>query len=135
MTLPVREFPIVWQALLLDSPRPQDIVHPKTLFSLFVFILCPTSFQGDWFAFLYIWDHPPVIKTCSVGVASHTGDLLIYLRGRKWSPCPILLPSGMSLDVIVYGQCSFTFLRLPGEISITSDMQMTPHLWQKVKRN
>ena len=25
--------------------------------------------------------------------------------------------------------------RLPGEISITSDMQMTPFLWQKVKRN
>ena len=26
-------------------------------------------------------------------------------------------------------------LKLPGEISITSDMQMTPSLWQKVKRN
>ena len=25
--------------------------------------------------------------------------------------------------------------RLPGEISITSDMQMTPPLWKKVKRN
>ena len=25
--------------------------------------------------------------------------------------------------------------RLPGEISITSDMQMTPTLWQKVKGN
>ena len=25
--------------------------------------------------------------------------------------------------------------RLPGEISITSDMQLTPPLWQKVKRN
>ena len=25
--------------------------------------------------------------------------------------------------------------RLPGEMSITSDMQMTPHLWQKVKKN
>ena len=25
--------------------------------------------------------------------------------------------------------------RLPGEISITPDMQMTPPLWQKVKRN
>ena len=24
---------------------------------------------------------------------------------------------------------------MPGEISITSDMQMTPSLWQKVKRN
>ena len=26
-------------------------------------------------------------------------------------------------------------LRLPGEISITSDMLMTPPLWQKVKKN
>ena len=25
--------------------------------------------------------------------------------------------------------------RLPGEISITSDMQMTPLLWHKVKKN
>ena len=25
--------------------------------------------------------------------------------------------------------------RLPGEISITSDMQMTPSLWQKVMKN
>ena len=25
--------------------------------------------------------------------------------------------------------------RLQGEISVTSDMQMTPSLWQKVKRN
>ena len=25
--------------------------------------------------------------------------------------------------------------RLPEEISLTSDMQMTPHLWQKAKRN
>ena len=25
--------------------------------------------------------------------------------------------------------------RLPGEISITSDMHMTPALWQKMKRN
>ena len=25
--------------------------------------------------------------------------------------------------------------KLPGEISVTSDMQMTPPLWQKAKRN
>ena len=25
--------------------------------------------------------------------------------------------------------------RLPGEISITSDIQIIPHLWQKVKKN
>ena len=26
-------------------------------------------------------------------------------------------------------------LRVPGKISITSDIQMAPHLWQKAKRN
>ena len=26
-------------------------------------------------------------------------------------------------------------IKMPGEISITSDMQMTPPLWQKVKKN
>ena len=26
-------------------------------------------------------------------------------------------------------------IKIPGKISITSDMQMTPPLWQKVKRN
>ena len=25
--------------------------------------------------------------------------------------------------------------RLPGEVSVTSDMQMTPPLWEKAKRN
>ena len=28
-----------------------------------------------------------------------------------------------------------TGIKILGEISITSDMQMTPPLWQKVKRN
>ena len=30
---------------------------------------------------------------------------------------------------------NWTESRLPGEISVTSDMQMTPPLWQKVKKN
>ena len=25
--------------------------------------------------------------------------------------------------------------RFPGQVSVTSDMQMTPHLWQEAKRN
>ena len=39
--------------------------------------------------------------------------------------------SGETLDWIKHKLES----RLPGEISITSDMQMIPPLWQKVKRN
>ena len=41
-------------------------------------------------------------------------------------------------DLIPWIYCYFHCIivsDLPGEISITSDMQMTPALWQKVKRN
>ena len=45
----------------------------------------------------------------------------------------IFLGSKITAD----GDCGHDLMesRLPGEISITSDMQMTPPLWQKVKRN
>ena len=37
--------------------------------------------------------------------------------------------------IVIYWKQHKLASRLPGEISITSDMQMTPPLWQKVKRN
>ena len=46
---------------------------------------------------------------------------LTYMQNTSWE----------MLDWIKYKLES----RLPGEISITSDMQMTPPLWQKVKKN
>ena len=77
-------------------------------------------------------------------------------RGRK-SPCKIMQSEMIKIYIIVNSMCLFTCFfgehsfsllvvlvglrkhklesRLPGEISITSDVQMTPPLWQKVKRN
>ena len=55
------------------------------------------------------------------------------LTFRLPAPCCRLLYSlapPLSLGISFLGSP-----RLPGEISITSDMQMTPPLWQKVKRN
>ena len=49
---------------------------------------------------------------------------------QEVDPNPASLVSGFCFG-LTKGQES----RLPGEISITSDMQMTPPLWQKVKRN
>ena len=46
---------------------------------------------------------------------------LIYLQSTSWEPL-----GWMKLKLES---------RLPGEISITSDMPMTPPLWQKVKKN
>ena len=46
---------------------------------------------------------------------------LIYMRGTSW-------------ETLGWMEHKLE-LRLPGEISITSDMQMTPPLRQKVKKN
>ena len=45
---------------------------------------------------------------------------LMYMQGTSWAQLGWRKPKLES--------------RLPGEISITSDIQMTPPLWQKVKR-
>ena len=47
----------------------------------------------------------------------------VYLTYMQSSPCEMSGRMKHKLES-----------RLPGEISITSDMQMTPPLWQKVKR-
>ena len=46
---------------------------------------------------------------------------LTYMQGTSWE-----MPGWMKHKIES---------RLPGEISITSDMQMTPPLWQKEKKN
>ena len=89
---------------------------------------------------------------------------LTYMQSTswKWQPTPVILPgefhgqrslSGYSpwgcKESVMTKQLSLTYtsckmlgwmkhkmeLRLPGEISITSDMQMIPPLWQKAKKN
>ena len=65
-----------------------------TLLSLFLcFIFCPTSFRRGWAAFLGAWCPPPALRSCFVEVARHSNDLPMNLWERKWSPCPIPLPS------------------------------------------
>ena len=59
-------------------------------------------------------------KECVKAVYCHPA-YLTYMQSTSWE----------TLDWMKHKLES----RLPGEISITSDMQMTPPLWQKVKRN
>ena len=54
----------------------------------------------------------------------------------KKSLIPVYLTYMQSTSCKMPGQMKHKLeSRLPGEISITSDMQMTPPLWQKAKRN
>ena len=67
---------------------------------------------------------------------------LTYMQSKSEvaQSCPTLCdpvdgsPPGTSCEMLGWRKHKLES-RLPGEISITSDMQMTPPLWQKVKRN
>ena len=55
-------------------------------------------------------------------------------QGCILSPCLFNLLQSTSCKMLGWRKHKLES-RLPGEISITSDTQMTPPLWQKVKRN
>ena len=73
---------------------PWDGSLSLTLLSLFLsFIFFPTSFWREWAAFLDVWCPPLAFRICFLEVARHSNDLSMNLWGRKWSFCPIPLPS------------------------------------------
>ena len=55
-------------------------------------------------------------------------------QGCILSPCLFDLYAEYSMRMLGWKKHKLES-RLPGDISITSDMQMTPSLWQKVKRS
>ena len=55
-------------------------------------------------------------------------------QGYILSPCLFNLYADTSCEMLDWMKQKLQS-RLPGEISITSDMQMTPHLWQKAKKS
>ena len=55
-------------------------------------------------------------------------------QGCVLSPCYLTYMQNISCEMLGWMKHKLES-RLLGEISITSDMQMTPPLWQKVKRN
>ena len=57
-----------------------------------------------------------------------------YIKAVYCHPAYLTYMQGRSLETLGWMKHKLES-RLQGEISITSDMQMTPPLWQKVKRN
>ena len=55
-----------------------------------------------------------------------------YVKAVYCHPAYLTYIQGPSCEMLVWMKHKLE-LRLPGEISVTSDMQMTPPLWQKVK--
>ena len=57
-----------------------------------------------------------------------------YVKAVYCHPACLIYKQSTSCEMLDWMKHKLE-IRLPGEISITSDMQMTPPLWQKVKRN
>ena len=57
-----------------------------------------------------------------------------YIKAEYCHPAYLTYMQSMSWEILGWMKHKLES-RLPGEISITSDMQMTPPLWQKVKKN
>ena len=58
----------------------------------------------------------------------------VYVKAAYWNPAYFTYIQSISLEMLGWMKDKLKSILL-GEISITSDMQMTPPLWQKVKRN
>ena len=57
-----------------------------------------------------------------------------YIKAAYFHPPDLTYMQSTSWETLDWKKHKLEW-RLPGEISITSDMQMTPPLWQKVKKN
>ena len=90
---PMLGCPNVQKLFVLHGSLPGCRSLFQTPLSLFIFIFCPTSFWGDWLAFLEVWGLLPAFRRCSVWVVSCAHVFLIHLWGGRWSPRLPPLPS------------------------------------------
>ena len=84
-----------------------------------------------------------LLKTCmqvkkqqlQPNIEEHTGSKLgkEYIKAVYFKPAYLTYMQSTSWEMPGWMKHKLES-RLPGETSITSDMQMTPLLWQKVKR-
>ena len=58
-----------------------------------------------------------------------------YIKVVYCHPAYLTYMQSTSCEMLGWMKHKLESTYLLGEISITSDMQMTPHLWQKAKRN
>ena len=100
------------------TPSPGRVSIPNSLSLFLYFIFSPT--QRQWAPFLGAWCPLPAFRSCFVEFAQLSNVLLMNLLGRKWSPCPIPLPSQdrpldfLSLRRGPHGACSNSSIIIQG---------------------
>ena len=93
------------------------------------------EYQTTWPAF---WEIYMQVKKhqLELDMEQQTGSKLgkEYIKAVYCHPAYLTCMQSISWETLGWKKHKLES-RLPGEISVTSDMQMTPPLWQKVKKN
>ena len=75
------------------TPSPGQVSVPKSFVSIFVFYILSYLLLKRLGCLSGCLVSSASVQKLFCGIAQHSNDLLMNLWGRKWSPCPIPLPS------------------------------------------
>ena len=82
----------------LPSQLPPRCTGPTPIsLSSFPYFFCPNLLCGDELAFLEVWGLLPAFSRCPMEVITYANVYLMYLWGRRWSPCLTSLSSSLCL--------------------------------------
>ena len=94
------------------------------------------EYQTTWSASWEIWEMQVKKQQLELDMEQQTGSKSgkEYIKAEYCHPAYLTYMQSISCKMPGWMKHKLES-RLPGEISITSDKQMTLHLWQKVKKN
>ena len=110
---PVRGFPGVWKLPLLRLPSRGRVSFPSSFVSLFIFYILSYLLLKTMGCFSGCLMSSATIRSCFVKFAQCSIVLSMNLQGRKWSPCPIPLPSWLLLQLCGFYCVSGPYCRRP----------------------
>ena len=126
-----REFQKKIYFCLIDYAKAFDCVDHKKLWKILKEMEIPDHLTCSWEICMQVWK-----QQLELDMKQQTGSKQEkeYVRAVYCHPAYLIFMQCTSWETLGWKKHKLES-RLWGEISITSDMQMTPPLWQKVKRN
>ena len=126
-----REFQKNISSCFIDSAKSFDCVDKNKLWKILKEMGIPATWPASWEICMQIRK-----QQLEPDMEQQTGSKLgkDYVKAVYCHPDYLTYVQSTSWEILGWIKHKLDS-RLPGEISITSDMQMTPPLWQKAKKN
>ena len=126
-----REFQKNIYFCFIDYAKAFDCVDHKKLWKILKEMGIQTTWPASWETYMQVRK-----QQLELDMEQQTGSKLKkqYVKAEYCHPAYLTSMQSTSCEMLDWMKHKLES-RLPGEISVTSDMQMIPPLWQKVKKN